>query len=212
MKKITALQVEGGRDKKVRLSLDGRRALTLEAEVALKERLAVGRELTEEELNRLIAENQYQKCLSAAIHFLGYRPRSESEVRDRLKRRGFVESDVDMVVAKLKEQGLIDDAAFAEFWRENREAFSPRSRGLTALELRRKGVSPGIIRETVTEIDNAESAYRAAEAKARRIPLSDYKLFKNRLGGYLRRRGFNYEVINNTVERFWRELGGNTPE
>ncbi len=211
MKKITSIR-SGGRGRKVKLYLDGRQALVIEVEVALKERLTAGRELTEDEVSRLLSENQYQRCLNAAVHLLGYRPRSESEVRDRLKRRGFTEDDIDSTVVKLKEQGYIDDAAFARYWRENREAFSPRSRGLTALELRRKGVSSEIVRETVTEIDNAESAYRAAASKARRTPLSDYKLFKNRLGGYLRRRGFNYETINITVEKFWQELGGKTPE
>ena len=111
------------------------------------------------------------------------------------------------VLAQLKEQGLVDDTAFARFWKENRESFSPRSRRLTSLELQRKGLDSGIIEQVVGEVDDSDSAYRAALSKARRLSPSDYQGFRRRLGEYLRRRGFGYEVINHTVERIWKECG-----
>jgi len=110
------------------------------------------------------------------------------------------------VLAKLKEQGLVDDMAFAQFWKDNREAFSPRSQWLTKLELRRKGVASNIIDQIADTIDDEDSAYRAALSKARSLPLSDYQSFYRRLGVYLKRRGFNYGVINHTIERLWSEL------
>jgi hypothetical protein len=38
--------------------------------------------------------------------------------------------------------------------------------------------------------------------------MSDYQSFRRRLGGYLKRRGFGYGVINHTVERLWQEHEG----
>ena len=93
--------------------------------------------------------------------------------------------------------------AFAQFWKDNRESFSPRSQWLTRLELRRKGIADDIIDEVIDNIDDDTSAYRAALSKARSLPPSDYQSFRRRLGGYLKRRGFSYEVINHTVERLW---------
>ncbi len=112
-------------------------------------------------------------------------------------------------MAKLREQGLVDDAVFAQFWKENRESFSPRSQRLTSLELRRKGVGSELIDQVFAAVDDGDSAYRAALGRVRRLPLSDYQGFRRRLGEYLRRRGFNYEVINHTVERVWQEQGSN---
>ena len=148
------------------------------------------------------------RCLNAAVHYLSYRPRSEFELRERLHQRGFDGDSVEVVLAKLKEQGLVDDAAFAQFWKDNRESFSPRSQWLTKLELRRKGVASNIIDEVVDTIDDEDSAYRAALSKARHLPRSDYQGFRRRLGEYLKRRGFSYRVINHTVERIWQERGG----
>jgi regulatory protein len=212
MIKITGIRARKSREKRVNVFVDGKPALDLLAEVALKEDLKVGQELSESRLEALDDSDRYQRCLNAATHYLGYRPRSEAEVRQRLLKRGFASDTTGKALARLKEQGLIDDAAFARFWKDNRESFSPRSRRLTGLELRRKGLSSDVIESVVGEIDESDSAYRAALSKARRLPLSDYQLFRRRLGEYLKRRGFDYEVINETVVRLWKERGGKKVE
>jgi len=206
MKRITALRVGRGRRKRVNVSLDGRFAFSLEAEVAIKEGLQVGQELSASQIETLARFDHFHRCLNTAAHYLSYRPRSEFELRERLHQRGFDGDSVEAVLAKLKEQGLVDDMAFAQFWKDNRESFSPRSQWLTKLELRRKGIANNIIDQIADTIDDEDSAYRAALSKARSLPLSDYQSFRRRLGGYLKRRGFGYGVINHTIERLWPEL------
>ena len=207
MKKITAIRVGRRRGRRVNVFLDGKFAFSLEAEVAVREGLQVDQELSDSHIEALARSDHFHRCLNAAAHYLSYRPRSESEIRERLRRRGFDGDSVEAVIAKLKEQGLIDDMAFAQFWKNNRESFSPRSQWLTKLELRRKGVAGDVIDQVVDAIDDDASAYRAASSKARSLPLSDYHSFRRRLGEYLKRRGFSYGVINHTVERMWQELG-----
>lgn len=187
--------------------LDGRFAFSLLAEVAVREGLQVGQELSESQVESLVNADRYQRCLNAAIRYLGYRPRSEAEVSQRLRQRGFDGDCTEKVLMKLKEQGLVDDTAFARFWKENREAFSPRSQWLTTLELQRKGLDGNTIEQVVADADDSDNAYRAALSKARRLSPSDYQSFRRRLGEYLRRRGFGYEMINKTVERVWKEYG-----
>ena len=206
MKQVTAFRSGGGRRKRVSVYLDSKFAFSLEAEVVLAERLKVGQELTSEQIRALAKVDNFQRCLNAAMHYLSYRPRSEFELRERLGRRNFDGDSVEEVLAQLKERGLVDDMEFAQFWQDNRQAFSPRSSSLTRLELRRKGVAEEIIGQVVSTVSDAESAYRAALSKARRMSVSDYQSFRRRLGEYLRRRGFSYGVINNTVEQLWREM------
>ena len=208
MKKITALRAGRGQRKRVKVFLEGKFALSLEAEVAAKEGLQVGQELSENRIKALARSDHFRRCMNAAAHYLSYRPRSEFELRGRLHQRGFDGDSVEAALAKLKEQGLVDDRAFAQFWKDNRESFSPRSQWLTRLELRRKGVAGEIIDQVVEGIDNDDSAYRAALSKAHSLPLSDRQSFRRRLGEYLKRRGFGYGVINHTLERLWQELEG----
>jgi regulatory protein len=204
MKKVTAIRA-GRKGKRVNVFLDGKFAFSLEAEVALKENLKVGQELSENEVEALTGADLFQRCLNAAFRYLGYRPRSEAELRERLKRRGFEADSVEAVLVRLRELGLVDDLAFAEFWKDNRESFRPRSRALTALELRQKGVAKSVIDQVVADVDDEDNAYRAAQSRAHRLPGSDYQGFRHRLSGYLKRRGFGYRVITHTVERLWQE-------
>ena len=206
MKQVTALRSGKGRRKRVNVYLDSKFAFSLEAEVVLTERLKVGQELSDDQISALAKADNFQRCLNAALHYLSYRPRSESELRERLYRRNFDEESIGRVVARLEELGLVDDMEFAQFWQDNRQAFSPRSSSLTRLELRRKGVAEEVISQVVTPASDGEGAYRAALGKARRLPVSDYQSFRRRLGEYLRRRGFSYGVINNTVQQLWQEM------
>jgi len=207
MGKITALHIGKSRRKRVNVFLDGKFAFSLEAEVAVKEGLQLGQELSASEIEALARSDHFHRCLNAAAHYLSYRPRSEFELEERLHRRGFDGDSVEAVLTKLKEQGVVDDMEFAQFWKDNRESFSPRSQWLTKLELRRKGVADDIIDQVTDAIDDDNSAYRVALSKARSLPLSDRQGFRRRLGDYLKRRGFGYGVINHTVERVWQELG-----
>ena len=204
---ITSLKAGRGRDKKVVICLDGKPAFKLLAETALKEKLEVGQELSESRIETLAGLDRVQRCLNAAFRYLAYRPRSEAEIRQRLLKRGFDSATAADALAKLRERGLIDDAAFARFWKDNRVSFSPRSRRLTGLELRRKGLPADIIDSVVREIDEADGAYRAASARAGRLPLTDYQLFRRRLAAYLGRRGFGYDITRETVDRLWAERG-----
>ena len=207
MNKITAIQAGKRRRERVNISLDGSFAFSLADEVVLKEGLRVGQELPAADVEALARTDQSHRCLNAALRYLGYRPRSEFELKERLHQRGFDGDSVEAVLARLKEQGLVDDVAFAQFWKDNRESFSPRSQRLARLELRRKGVAEDTIAQVVGAIDDDDSAYRAALGKARSLSLSDYQSFRQRLAGYLKRRGFSYGVINHAVERVWQKEG-----
>jgi len=206
MKKVTAIRA-GRRGKQVKVFLDGKFAFSLEAEVAVKQGLGVEQELSEGDIVALARADLSHRCLNAALHYLSYRLRSEAELRGRLHRRGFDGDNVEAALAKLKEQGLVNDLAFAQFWKDNRQSFRPRSQWLTRLELRQKGVAEDIIDQVVAEVDDEDSAYRAAVGRARSLPTADYHGFRRRLGEYLKRRGFSYGVISHTVERVWQERG-----
>jgi regulatory protein len=203
--KITAIRVGKGRGKRVNVFLDSKFAFSLEAEVVVREGLQVEQELSASQIEALARSDHFHRCFNAAALYLSYRPRSEFELRGRLHQRGFDDDNLEAVIAKLKEQGLVDDIAFAQFWKDNRESFSPRSRWLTKLELRRKGIANDIIDQVVDTVNDDNNAYRAALSKARSLSPFDYQGFRRRLGEYLKRRGFGYEVINHTIEQLWQE-------
>ncbi len=202
---ITRLVASKGRPKKVKVYLDGKYAFSLEAAVALEARLRIDQELSQPKIDSLEHGNGLKRALAAANRLLSFRPRSEHELRQKLAQKGFDAATVAESLKYLKEHGLVDDAAFARYWTENRTAFSPRSQRLVQLELRQKGVTLEVAEETSGEVDDEAAAYTAGAKRASRLDMSDYEEFRRRLGEYLRRRGFGYDVITRSVKRLWLE-------
>jgi regulatory protein len=148
----------------------------------------------------------FQLPLDIALRYLSSCPRSEAELRVKLRRRGYDEEVVACVLSELKERHLVDDMGFAQFWRENREAFSPRSSRLLAQELRGKGIAPDIIAEVTAGVDDELQAYEAVKRKSHSLEITDSHSFRKKLVAFLHRRGFSYEVIAHTVERMGKEM------
>ena len=153
----------------------------------------------------MVNDSAFQPCLDAAYRYLGYRPRSEGEMRQRLRQRGFDGEAIDKTIAKLKEQQLIDDYAFAEFWKNNRLSFKPKSKRLIAKELGDKKVTPEIVRQVTEDIDDESNAYRLGCGRMRTLAHLGYPEFHRHLTNYLGYRGFNYEVIKHTIAVLWGE-------
>lgn len=203
MNTITAIEDQKRRKDRVNVFLGGSFAFSLDREVVQQQGLCPGQSLSDSQIDELVRVDLFGKCLEAALHLLSYRPRSEAEIRQRLYRR-FEKETIDRVVLHLQERQIVDDAAFARFWTENRESFSPRSKRLLKMELRRKGIDSEVVDEVLGGVDDEESAYRAAQRKGHNLG-KDYETFRQKLGAFLGRRGFSYDVINRTIERLWQE-------
>lgn len=145
---------------------------------------------------------QSRRASAAAIRYLSRRPRSEAEVRSRLRREHPPDA-VDAAVSALTEQGLIDDGAFARLWAQSRVNNKPRSAWMVKRELLAKGVASHIAEDAVSEYDDSDNAQRAAEAYARRLARADYDAFHRRLFGYMRRRGFSAADSRRIAAELW---------
>jgi regulatory protein len=146
-----------------------------------------------------------QDCLDAAYYYLSFRPRSEGEIRQWLRKRGCSNDVADKTIAKLREQNLSDDLAFAQFWKDNRLSFKPKSKRLIARELRDKKIDAEIIEQVTKGIDDEEIAHRLASSRLPSLAHLDYPHFRRRLSSYLAYRGFSYEVIKRTASLLWQE-------
>ncbi len=205
--KITALKVQKRNKERVNVYIDDQFAFGLAAIEAM--RLQVGQVLSTEEIIQLKHADQMEVAHERALNFLSYRPRSQAEVRRNLFKKDIDESVVDQVIARLSRAGLVDDKAFAHYWVENRKKFKPRGRRALRYELRRKGVKDVIIDEVLSEYDETPGAYQVASKRAARLARrgTDLATFRQKLYGFLKRRGFAYPVIRDTLDQIVQEWG-----
>lgn len=204
--RVTALEAQVKRPGRFTLYVDDHFAMGLSAYAAVGVR--VGQELTRTDLENLLRAEQLEQAREKALSLLAVRPRSEQELRQRLAQKNYSEEIITLVIARLGDVKLVDDRDFAKFWVENREGFKPRSKRALQYELRQKGVSSQEIARAVKKVDERDSAYRAAHSKALRYKDLDAQSFREKLGGFLARRGFDYGVTRETVNRLWQEVNG----
>jgi len=194
---------------RVRIHFQDGRTLDVTRLVAEESGLRPGVFLDDVRLARLRERDVFEDTLSRALRFLETRPRSEREVRTRLAQKGTPPELIDRVIERLRGIGLIDDAAFAQFWVENRNQFNPRGARLLKAELRQKGVAAEVVETVDEDVDEAAGAREVALRLARRLARLDRPTFRQRLWAQLARRGFDYDAIGPAVDEAWAEAAGN---
>jgi regulatory protein len=202
--RITALIAQKRNKDRVNVHLDGEFAFGLAAIEAIK--LHKGQVLSDEEIARLKALDEVERSQERALNLLSYRPRSAEEIRRRLQSAGFSEHAVEVAIERLTRSGLLDDLAFAHYWVDNRGRFKPRGEHALRHELRQKGLSDAVITEALDGLDEEELAYRAGRKRLQRLRNLDEPTRRKRLGDFLRRRGFSYDVIRDVIDRLWNEF------
>lgn len=201
---ITAIEKQRRR-RRANVYLDGRFTFSLSLGLLTEAGLHEGDALTPQQVDSLRQADVRHQAHEAALRLLTYRPRSEAEIRQRLARRGLPPQVVQETIARLRDQGLLSDAAFARFWVETRDQTSPRGRRLLWQELAAKGIERETIRQAIAPVAEEDAALRAAQKKARHLQGQDYPVFRRRLGDFLLRRGFPYPTVRTIVERLWLE-------
>ena len=209
--KITALKIQKRNTERVNVYLDGEYAFGLAKIVAIW--LHIGQELDDAKIASLKDEDESEVAYQKALHFLSFRPRSEGEVRQRLAKQEYTESVIEATINRLKEQHFLGDQQFASLWVDNRSTFRPRSQRMLAMELRNKGVEEDVIFSALeTAEDDEVLAYQAGQKYVRRLAGLDWQNFRQRLTGYLGRRGFSYGIAAPVVRRLWAEFNSEEDE
>jgi regulatory protein len=146
-----------------------------------------------------------------AYALLRQRPRSEYEIRNRLKLKGYDEAVIEEVVAGLKKINEIDDKKFAHIWVESRMQMNPMGDAVLKNELKEKGVSDPIIEATLAEkaekYDEYEVAFSMAKEQFERLKRLDRRKAIKRVYDFLLRRGFAYDTIRRIVETITKNQG-----
>ena len=154
-------------------------------------------------------DKKKQKARNNAYCLLRSRPRSERELRERLRLKGYGDDIVEDVVSGLKNSGDIDDAKFAKLWVESRVNFNPMGEIVLRQELKVKGVSDAIIDATMEEClkgyDEYAVAFNMAAEQFRRFAKLDRRKAMKRLYDFLARRGFKFDIIEKVIGKITQE-------
>ena len=196
-------EITGVRERRdrARIFVDGAFWAEIDAAVAAQRGLREGVALSIEELSEARIAGERALAMNRALTFLGYRARSEREVRDRLRRYGYGGQTVESVVERLEDLGYLDDEQFARLVaREKARKYGPKR---VLAELRKSGVGTETAQDAVDEEfagrSELQEAYSAAE---RRYNRGGSEAEARRVYGFLMRRGYSAEVCSEVAREY----------
>lgn len=172
------------------------------------EPFAVGQQVDEEALRAWLLPRQYPMALNDAVALLAQRAQASGEIRQKLKRRLYMDDTIEMVLYKLEKERLLDDAAFAREWAASRSR-SQIGRARIAQELRAKGISREMAQEAMDALDE-ETGEAAALELARKLARryakeADARKAVQKALAAMARRGYGYEESKAALERAFKE-------
>lgn len=141
----------------------------------------------------------FEKYWNSSLRFLSYRPRSEKEVRENLAKKKAPTDIIEKIILKLKDHNFINDLEFAEVFVKSRNQSRPKAARMIKMELRQKGISGEII-ESLKMGDELENAKKLLDKKINKYKDLDRNEIYNKLGGFLARRGFDWEIVKKAID------------
>ncbi len=203
MLKITAIQRQKRNPHRYSIFVDGDFALGVDEQVMADLGLRPEQSVNTEPVEWRAAEERMSQARAAAMRLLEYRPRSRGELTRRLHQRDFDSQTISRVMDRLVELDLVNDERFA---RQMVQSLTrSRNLGKQAIfeKLRRAGISrelaEAVIEQELADYDESQPAQQAAEKYLPRLADIEPAAQRRRLYGYLRRRGFSYEVIQQVM-------------
>ena len=149
--------------------------------------------------------NDFEKYLDQALKFLSYRPRSEKEMRDYLAKKNVDTIITERIIADFKEHKFINDQDYAEMWVRNRTNYKPRSSRVIKMELKQKGINSDLIEEVMStksaSTNDLSMALDLAERKLKRLEKEEPQKRREKLAGFLNRKGFGWDIIKEVINK-----------
>lgn len=199
MAEITGITPQVKDKMRCNIEVDGRFYCGMKLETVMQNRLKVGMNVSPDELSRLQLESEKTASLDKALSHISATMKTEREIRDFLKRKGYLADVCDYVVEKMKGYGFLDDGQYAKSYAES--AGKRKGRRLIAAELKRKGVDDGAIEEALGELTGEkESAVRVLEKYMRGKEADRKNLSKGY--AYLIGKGYDYETAKSALSAF----------
>ena len=202
---ITAITPAPRHPGRFELLVDGKSVATLSLDAIERLRLVVGGTIDGLE-ERIAQEASALRTYDRALNMLAFRGRASKELARSLVRKGEPRELVDRAIERLTEQGLLDDAAFAESFTRAKVLGAQQSRRRVQQDLARKGVARDVTDAAIAtvfeeeQVDQREIVEQAARKKLGSLRKLEPVVRRRRLYAFLARRGYDAEDIRAAMD------------
>lgn len=158
-----------------------------------------GCDITEEQLNTLLATSQYNRARERALYLLGLRDYACKELEQKL----YTEASPEIaaaVVERLRQVGLLDDRRYAARLARSLSESKHYPRRRIEQELRRRGIDPLTAQSAAEEVDGEDYEQALALLQKKYYNKLNDPDSRRRVTAALARRGFSYGAIRRAFD------------
>ncbi|MDD4290928.1 MAG: RecX family transcriptional regulator [Clostridia bacterium] len=197
---ITKIEKAKKKDR-VNLFVDDEFYASISVETVYTCRLKKGAELSREELDYIIGENERNLAFNQALLPLSKTMKTRSQIESYLSEKGFGEQAVSYAVEKLEKCGYIDDRQYVSLYISlNKNRCGTRR---ISAELNKKGIADDVASEGMADISEDEQisgAKAIAEKFLRDKEVSRENLLK--LNRRLLYKGYGYDLVKKVLDYY----------
>lgn len=212
--RITSIAVQKRNTSRCSISIDGEFAFGCSMDIVLEHRLVRGMVLSETMIDAFKAQDTGMKARQRALRFAVFKPRTERQIREKLRRLAFEADHIDDAIEFLYEFNYLNDKQFALMYIHDYLLRKTVGKDKLRMELRKTGISDETITQALAERfpeDDTESMIRGvAEKKLALLWRKSPQDKKKSLHAYLRQQGFSFDDIRGVLQELQDEFSSST--
>lgn len=198
-RKISKIEIQKKNKNRVNIYIDNEYEFSCSTQIVYSHSLKKGEFIDEAKKEKIIEEDSFINCKNYALNVIERNSKTEKEMEDKLKKKGYNDITINKVVEFLKEYKLVDDRNFAELF--IRDKIKKNGKTKIKYDLSRKGISKEIIAEKLLNINLEEeetAAFVVAEKRYKLIIKTEQNYLKvyARLKNYMLRAGYSLDTID----------------
>lgn len=198
MPRITSIEPQK-RKGRYNIFLDGEFAFGADKETIYTFGLRKNDELGENKINEIKDYDEFNFGKKIAYRFLNYKPRTEKEIKKKLKENKISGKSIEKIIVILKDLKYLDDNQFAKLYLEEKLSNNPKGKRLIAIKLAEKGINKEVINNVIdSQYNEDKETQKAKELLSKYLKKVRAKSpvdKKQKCYRYLLSRGFDYEIV-----------------
>lgn len=207
---MTVTEIRPVTKQKYQIEVEGHSPFVLYKGEVFRYHIEKDREISPEIYKEIIEEVLTKRAKLRALHLLEQGDRTKKDLEEKLLKNGYPPEAVEAALAYVESFHYIDDKRYALSYIQNQSGRKGRAR--IQMELRRKGVPQEYIDQAFQEMEeetDTEAVIRELVQKKRRGqgPMDEKE--KQKLYGFLLRRGFSTSDILSVLREFSEDDEGN---
>ncbi|MDO4300021.1 MAG: RecX family transcriptional regulator [Clostridia bacterium] len=200
---ITDIKTQAKNENKVSIFIDGKFAFGMEKSDCSFMGLKTGNEISREKYDYIMDNTIYTKAYQKADRYIGFKMRTEKEVRDKLKEEDYNEDIIERVIASMIKYKYINDEAYALMYARDCKNIKKWGPQRIKTELYKRGISAAETNKALEELDISDTDEIIETLLEKRIKNTPIDLKeKQRHFNFLLRRGFNSDNIKRVLNKY----------